>query len=453
MTSACTKNFANYPTGTSMYQENYWHTTIQMPKDTNTLTPLPKKVDVAIIGGGYTGLSAARTLAQHGVNVIVLEAETIGWGASSRNGGMALTGLKPSMQTVVKKYGRDLARQLFQCSLDSVSVVEQIVKEENIDCGFARTGHLLVANKPVQYDALKNEVEFMAKEFNHDVNLVPPNELRSEIGSNLYYGALVDEVSGGLNPAQYVAGLARAAEKAGAMLHAQARVTRLERREKRLLPALASGASVIHTERGSVQAESVLVGTSGYTGNATRNLQKKVIPIGSFIIATERLSDELAHELSPKNRMIFDYKHYLNYFRLWDNRMIFGGRAAFFPETADTIQNSAEILRREMIQVYPQLKDVRVEYVWGGTLDFAFDQMTHVGEEDGVFHALGYAGHGVAMATYLGKTVAEAMIKGNIKEHPFAQFKFPGAPLGLYNGSPWFLPFAGAWYKFLDWIE
>jgi glycine/D-amino acid oxidase-like deaminating enzyme len=161
----------------------------------------------------------------------------------------------------------------------------------------------------------------------------------------------------------------------------------------------------------------------------------------------------LAHELSPKNRMIFDYKHYLNYFRLWDNRMIFGGRAAFFPETANTIQNSAEILRREMIQVYPQLKDVRVEYVWGGTLDFAFDQMTHVGEEDGVFHALGYAGHGVAMATYLGKTVAEAMIKGNIKEHPFAQFKFPGAPLGLYNGFPWFLPFAGAWYKFLDWIE
>jgi glycine/D-amino acid oxidase-like deaminating enzyme len=427
-----------------MYQKNYWHTTAAMPEDKNTITPLPPKADVVIIGGGYTGLSAARTLAQQGVNVIVLEAESIGWGASSRNGGMTLTGLKPSMQTIIKKYGRDLAKQLFQCSLDSVSTVEQIVKEENIDCGFARTGHLLAANKPQHYEALKPEVEFMSKEFNHAVKLVPPNELRSEIGSDLYHGGLVDEVSGGLNPAQYVAGLAMAAEKAGARLHAGARVNRLGRSGKRFS---------IQTERGSVQAESVLVGTSGYTGSATKQLQRKIIPIGSYIIATERLSDELTHELSPKNRMIFDYKHYLNYFRLWDNRMIFGGRAAFFPETANTIQQSAEILQREMVQVYPQLKDVKVEYVWGGTLDFAFDMMTHVGEDNGVYYALGYAGHGVAMATYLGKTVAEAMIKGNIKEHPFSQFNFPNAPLGLYDGRPWFLPFAGVWHKFLDWVE
>jgi glycine/D-amino acid oxidase-like deaminating enzyme len=151
--------------------------------------------------------------------------------------------------------------------------------------------------------------------------------------------------------------------------------------------------------------------------------------------------------------MIFDYKHYLNYFRLWDNRMIFGGRAAFFPETPNTTRRSAEILRREMIQVYPQLKDVKVEYVWGGTLDFAFDMMTHVGEMDGIFYSLGYAGHGVAMATHLGKTVAEAMMKGNIKDHPFAAFDFPGAPLGLYDGRPWFLPFAGMWHKVLDWVE
>jgi len=195
------------------------------------------------------------------------------------------------------------------------------------------------------------------------------------------------------------------------------------------------------------------VATSGYTGNVTKNLQKKVIPIGSFIIATEKLSGDLVKELIPKGRMIFDYKHYLNYFRLWDNRMIFGGRAAFFPETSSTIQRSAEILRREMIKVYPQLKHAKIEYVWGGTLDFAFDMMTHVGEVDGVYYSLGYAGHGVAMATYLGRTVAEAMLKGNIKQHPFASFPFPDAPLGLYNGFPWFLPFVGAWHKILDWIE
>ncbi|MBN8582373.1 MAG: FAD-binding oxidoreductase [Anaerolineae bacterium] len=426
-----------------MKQHIYWHTTVQLPDDSD-LTPVPSKVDVAIIGGGYTGLSAARTLAKQGVSVAVLEAETIGWGASSRNGGMTLTGLKPAMQTVIKNYGRDLAKELFQCSLDSVNIVEQIVKEENIDCGFSRCGHLLTANKPKHYESLQGEVDFMAKEFNHNVRLVSPKDLRSEIGTDVYHGALVDEVSGGLNPAQYVAGLAGASARAGAILCARARVTKIERRENRFF---------IQTERGKVEAESVLVATSGYTGSATKKLQKKIIPIGSFIIATERLSDELAYKISPKNRMIFDYKHFLNYFRLWDNRMIFGGRAAFFPENENTIAQSGEILRNEMIKVYPQLRDTKVEYVWGGTLDFAFDQMTHVGEDDGIFYSLGYAGHGVAMATYLGATVAEAMMKGNIKEHPFAKFDFPSAPMGLYNGNPWFLPFAEMYYKILDWVE
>jgi len=426
-----------------MNQQIYWHTTVQMPDDSN-LTPLPSTMDVAVIGGGFTGLSAARTLAKRGVKVAVLEANTIGWGASSRNGGMTLTGLKPSMQTVIQRYGRDLAKQLFQVSLDSVDTVERVVKEENIDCGFARYGHLYVASKPHHFDGFNDEVGFMSKEFNHKVKVIPPNELRGEIGSSNYHGGIVDEVSGGLNPAQYVTGLAHAAEKAGATLHAQARVNKLERSGTRF---------VIQTTRGNISAEKVLVGTSGYTGSVTKKLQRKIIPIGSFIIATEKLSDDLARELSPKNRMIFDSMHYLNYFRLWDNRMIFGGRAAFFPENENTIRRSAEILRCEMIRVYPQLKDVKVEYVWGGTLDFAFDMMTHVGEMDGIYYSLGYAGHGVAMASHLGKTVAEAMLDGNIKDHPFAQFDFPGAPLGLYNGFPWFLPFAGAWQKILDWVE
>jgi glycine/D-amino acid oxidase-like deaminating enzyme len=426
-----------------MNQQIYWHTTVKMPDDSN-LTPLPERADVAIIGGGYTGLSAARTLAKRGVNVVVLEAETMGWGASSRNGGMTLTGLKAPMQTIIKKYGRNLAKELFQVSIDSVATVEQIVEEENIDCGFARTGHLLAANKPKHYEALKDEVEFMAKEFNHKVHLVSPKDLQSEIGSSVYHGALVDDVSAGVNPAQFVAGLADAAEKAGAILCARARVNRLGRSGNRFL---------IETERGSLTVESVFVATSGYTGNFVKKLQRKIIPIGSFIIATEKLSDALAHELSPKNRMIFDYKHYLNYFRLWDNRMIFGGRAAFFPENENTIAQSGEILRREMLQVYPQLKDAKVEFVWGGTLDFAFDMMAHVGELDGAQYALGYAGHGVAMGTHLGRTVAEAMLSGKLKEHPFAKFNFPNAPLGLYDGRPWFLPFAGMWHKFLDWVE
>ena len=425
-------------------QRIFWHDTVDMLPGDST-SPLPDRVAVAIIGSGFTGLAAARTFAQRGVRVAVLEAEDmIGWGASSRNGGMVLSGLKLPMQTVIKRYGRDLAKQLFRCSLESIDTVEQIVREENIDCGFARTGHLLAANKPKHFDALKDEVEFMAKEFNHKVHLVSPNELQGEIGSKVYHGALVDEVSAGVNPAQFVTGLARAAQKAGATVHTKARVTKIRRSGTRF---------IVETERGKLEAESVFVATAGYTGPATKSLQKKVIPIGSFIIATEKLPDDLARELSPKNRMIFDYKHYLNYFRLWDGRMIFGGRAAFFPENENTIARSAEILRREMVTVYPQLRDARVEYAWGGTLDFAFDMMTHTGEDAGLTYALGYAGHGVAMGTYLGKTMAEAMLAGKINEHPFAQFNFPGAPLGMYDGRPWFLPFAGMWHKILDWVE
>src|ERR1044072_2061263 len=148
------------------HQQIYWHTTVQMPDDSK-LTPLPEKTDVAIIGGGYTGLSAARTLAKQGVRAAVLEANTIGWGASSRNGGMVLTGLKLGMQTVMKKYGRETARRLFQCSLEAIDTVEGIVKEEDIDCGFRRYGHLLTVNKPKHFEALQGDVEFMEKAFNH----------------------------------------------------------------------------------------------------------------------------------------------------------------------------------------------------------------------------------------------------------------------------------------------
>ena len=422
----------------------YWQDTVEMPSGYDK-SRLPEKVDVAIIGGGYTGLSAALTLAKRGASVAVLEAKTIGWGASSRNGGMVLTGLKIPMQTAIKRYGHDMARRLFQCSLDSIDTVEQFCQEEGINCGFARTGHLLTANKPKHYDLLAEEAEFMAEEFNHAVRLVPRGEQHTEIGTDLYFGALVDEVSAGVNPAQYVSGLARAAERAGASLHARARVHRLGRKGKRF---------VLETERGSLRAENVFVATNGYTDSAISELRRKIMPIGSFIIATEPLSAELAHELSPHNRMIFDFKHYLNYFRLSDDRrMVFGGRAAFFPENERTVRQSADILRREMIAVYPQLRDADVEYAWGGTLGFAFDLMAHVGEMDGMYYALGYAGHGVAMGTYLGKTVAEAMLNGSIKDHPFAAFPFPGAPLGLYHNKAWFLPFVGMWHRLLDLIE
>jgi glycine/D-amino acid oxidase-like deaminating enzyme len=432
---------------TAPREHNYWLTTAELPNLDNS-GPLPTRVDVAAIGAGFTGLSAARTLAQRGARVAVLETETIGWGASSRNGGMVLTGMKLGVNKLISMYGRELTRRMYAASLETIDCVEQIVREENIDCDFARCGHLEVACKRRHFDDYARQVEVIGREFNHELRVVPKDELNSEIGSNIYFGGMVDEISAGLNPARYVAGLSRSAMRAGAGIFEHTCVQGLQRESFQ-----GEAGWKITTSRGILWAREVFVATSGYTGRATPALQKKIIPIGSFIVTTEILPESLARELSPRNRMIYDSKNYLYYYRLTpDRRMLFGGRAAFFPENEHTTRRSAEILRSGMIQVYPQLRDTNVEYVWGGTLDFAFDIMPHAGEMDGIYYALGYAGHGVAMATYQGQKMAQ-LIAGEKPDNPFIGIRFPGAPLGLYNGKPWFLPFAGMWYKFLDWVS
>ena len=412
---------------------NYWLTTVPMPMPPPQ--PLPETADVAVIGAGFTGLSAALALARRGAKVVVLESQTIGWGASSRNGGMVLTGLKLGVNKLISMYGRELTRRMYTASLETVATVERIVQEEQIVCDFARTGHLEVACKQAHFDDYSRQVEVIAREFDHRLRVVPRGELGGEIGSGIYYGGMVDEISTGLNPARYVAGLAVATMEAGAQIHERTSLQSAQRETR-------NGAAGfrVQTSQGTFWTHNLLVGTSGYTGRATPALQKKIIPIGSFIITTEILPEKLARELSPRNRQIYDSKNYLYYYRLTpDNRLLFGGRAAFFPETDRTIRKSAELLRRGMIEVYPQLRDTKVEYVWGGTLDFCFDMMPH-------------AGHGVAMATWQGQKMAQWIAEGKT-DNPFTEIAFPGAPLGLYKGKPWFLPFAGAYYKVLDWIS
>jgi glycine/D-amino acid oxidase-like deaminating enzyme len=431
----------------SFQEKPYWWDTESLEAGT-TAAPLPERTDVAVVGAGYTGLAAARALARRGARVTVLESRTVGWGASSRNGGMVLTGLKLGVVELRAKVGRELATQMYRASLASIDCVEQLVRDESITCSFSRCGHLEVASKPGHFAHFERWAEMIAHEFGRRVRLVPPNDLGSEIGSRIYHGGLVDEGSAGLNPAQYVAGLARAAQKAGAVICERAGV-------ESITPEAQGGASGfrLQTTRGTLHVRDVMVATSGYTGAATPALQRRIVPIGSYIIATQPLPEALARELVPRSRMIFDSKNFLHYFRLTpDSRMLFGGRAAFFPETETTIRKSAEILRRDMLQVYPQLSATPVAYAWGGTLDFAFDILPHAGTLDGLHFAMGYAGHGVAMATYLGTQMAAA-IAGDAVEMPFARVPFPAAPFGLYRGRPWFLPLASLWYRFLDIVQ
>lgn len=427
-----------------MQETNFWSTTVDSPS-IPAQAELPDAVDVAIVGGGLCGLSAGRTLAKRGLSAVVLEAETFGWGASSRNGGMVLTGMKLPVPTLIQRYGREAVRKMYAASLETIDCVEQIVREEKIDCDFSRCGHLEVACKQKHFDGYEESAALIRREFHHELRIIPKSELRSEIGSDIYFGGMVDETSAGLNPAQYVAGLAQAAQRTGACLRDHTRVEKVESQS-------VNGARkfLVKTSNGTLTAREVILASGAYTTEATPALRKKIIPIGSYIIATKILPADLARELSPRNRMIYDSKHFLYYYRLTpDNRMLFGGRAAFFPETENTVRQSAEILRRGMVGVYPQLRDTKVEFVWGGTLDFTLDVMPHAGRIDDMYFAAGFAGHGVAAATWFGVKLA-GLICGAPNDIPFDGIKFPSAPIGLRSGNTWALPLAGAWYRLLD---
>src|SRR6516225_644243 len=396
-------------------QSNYWLGTVSEPAK-GVSQALPDSVDVAIVGAGFCGLSAARALGKRGVHAAVLEAEAPGWGASCRNGGMVLTGMKLPVPMLISRYGRELVQRMYAASLESIDLVEQIVKEEGITCSFSRCGHLEVACKQGHFDAFAEAAARIKREFNHELRLVPRTELRQEIGSNIYFGALVDETSAGVNPAQYVTGLAKSAHRAGATLFDHTRV--LSIREESVAGARSFS---VETSRGCLRAKEVLLASGAYTSPATPALRKKVIPIGSYIIATEPLPPDLAGELSPRNRMIYDSKHFLYYYRLTpDNRILFGAAPRFSLNPDSRVRESAELLRKGMITVYPQLRDTKIEYIWGATLDFTLDVMPHAGKMDEMYFAAGFAGHGVAAATWFGTKLA-GMISGEINSTPFGE--------------------------------
>jgi glycine/D-amino acid oxidase-like deaminating enzyme len=404
--------------------------------------PPPPRADVAVVGGGYTGLSAALRLARAGARVVVLEKRAIGGGASSRNGGQVLTGLKVSASTLVARYGEEQARALFALSLDAIAFLESLVAEEGIDCDYRRVGHVEAAFKPSHFELFRREQDLLSRVFGHPVRLVPRSEQWSELGSDLYHGLLVDERSGALHPRRYVRGLAEAAARAGALLFPETPVLAVRRR---------AGGFELATPRGPVSAADVVVGTNGYTDAAVPALRRRVVPVGSFIVATRPLGREVAARLLPRRRVAFDSKAFLFYFRLSpDDRLIFGGRARFTPSTPSSTRRSAGILRRGLVQVFPELRAVDLEHAWSGNICVTPDLMPRAGRLHGLHYAMAYAGHGVALATCLGARVADQVL-GRGSPDPLAELPF--RPIPFYEGRPWFLPAVGMWYKLRDWIH
>jgi glycine/D-amino acid oxidase-like deaminating enzyme len=350
---------------------------------------------------------------------------------------MATIGSKRSLASWITGYGKERAVRLWRAARDSVDFLEQLITDEGIDCHWDRCGFLNVAWKPEHFGRLAEKQRLLAEVVGHETRLVTPRDLDEELSCTTYHGGLVDEHAGGLHPALFARGLAEAARAAGAVVHENTPVLRKERAGSRQL---------LHTPRGRVLAGEVLVATNAYTGQVTPRLRRCVVPVGSQIIATEPLPADLAAELIPHRRMVFDTKNLLFYFRLTpDARLLFGGRASFAGGSAARV---GSVLRGQMEALFPQLTGRRIEYVWQGFVGYTPDLDPYVGRLGPDHYALGYCGHGVSLATYLGDRVARFMM-GEGEPDPFIDLR-PPRPIPLYYGKPWFMPAGAAYYRILD---
>lgn len=420
------------------FQPFWWE---QAPRPKLPEAPLPAEVDVAVIGSGYTGLSAALTLARGGRSVLVLEAKEPGHGASSRNGGgVGQFPFKMGFAKTEAMLGRDRAVRLWKEGRASVEHMAELVEREQISCHLVRTGRFIGAHRAGDYETLAREVDTLQKAIGAEVEIVPKERQHGEIGSDIYHGGRLNRTDGVVHPGLYHQGLLDRVRAAGATVADWTPVERVERD---------GAAQTVVTARGRVKAGAVVVGTNGYTGGAVPWLERRVIPVSSQMIATEELPEEQVRRLVPRGNMIVDTKRTVNYYRASHDgrRILMGGR----PTMRDVHWSvSGEKLRRFMVSVYPELKDVKITHAWGGRLGFTFDKLPHIGERDGIHYACGYLGSGVAMSTYLGHKIGLKILGDPEGETALDGRDFPTMP--FYGGNPWFLTAVAAYYRLRDTI-
>jgi len=399
--------------------------------------------DVVVIGGGFTGLSAALALSQGGARVALLEAGQVIGAASGRNGGQCNAGTAHEFGALAAAHGIDRARHWYLAHCDAVDTVERITREHAIDCDFIRCGRAKLAAKPEHFAKLEAAYHLLSREVDPNISLVGSQHIGQEVGSREFHGALIQHTSAQLHPGRFGVGLAQAAARAGALIWEQAPVTKLWQTGTTWHAA---------TPRGSIQAKQVLVATVGASPQAPFGwFRRRIVSVGSFAVATAPLPADLVARLFPTRRNYVTSRIVGNYFRLTaDDRLIFGGRARFAMSNPSSDLKSADVLERAMVRMFPDLAGTAIDYRWGGTIDLTADRLPRAGEHDGLYYAMGYSGHGVQMATHMGERMARVM-GGEMTANPFADLAWPAIPGHL--GKPWFLPAVGAWYRLQDWLK
>jgi glycine/D-amino acid oxidase-like deaminating enzyme len=415
----------------------YWWEAAPQP----SLPPIapPASCDVAVVGSGYTGLCAAIELARGGRHVVVLDAEDAGWGCSSRNGGQVSTSIKPAFDELAGHHGKEIAFGIRREGFNALQWIEDFIRAEKIECNWERVGRFHGAHNTAAFEKLAHDVTHQTRGLEVEAHVVAKNEQRSEIGTDRYFGGVVFPHHACLHPAKYHLGLLARAQAAGAVIVTRCPVLSIARD---------GSAFKLATPRGSLQAGQVMVATNGYTGALTPWLRRRVIPIGSYIIATELLDPGLANRLSPKNRVLTDTRKLVFYYRLSEDRrrMVFGGRVAL-KETDPKV--SAPRLHAHMTKIFPELATAKVSHSWMGFVAYTFDTLPHLGRmNDGLYYCGGYCGSGVSLASYFGTRIAQQILGKPEGRTALDGVSFPTRP--FYSGNPWFLGPAIVYYKIRD---
>ena len=422
---------------------SYWESTKNKHKVYPTLEG-DYKTDVTVIGAGFSGLSTAYFLAKSGIRVTLIEQNSIGWGASGRNAGMLTTGYKNSIMSLAKKHGMNQAKELLEMSSDCIKLVDQVAKDEEIECAIDYKGGLKIAYKQNHFESLKRENEYMYKNFNYETEIISAPDLRHEINSPFYnHGALLDMNSFSFHPLNYAIGLSKAAEKYGASIHENSKVLSINKQNNKF---------IVRTYNGSIESDNIVIATNGYsTYDTHKSLTRSLMAIDSHIITTEPLDTHTFNSILPNNRVASDTKNFLYYFRkTQDRRLLFGGRVSFGrQQDSQNDLNLYEILRKNMVGVFPELADTEIDYKWAGTTAFTMDFMPHVGRtKEGVYYLTGYCGHGAAMSTLLGKLISDTISNESKLENSLSKLKLETIP--FHSQKNIMLNLAENYMKFKD---